>query len=128
MRRFYVNRRDIWPTNYEYRRMVKPIPSSRSVFGRRLREARLRAGIAQDRLGVMIGLDEGCSSARMSRYESGVHEPPFQLVKLVAKVLGVSPAYFYCDDDRLAEIIRIYSGLSDGSRDALLHSALSLNI
>ena len=108
--------------------MVKSIAPDRSVFGRRLREARLRAGIAQDRLGVMIGLDEGCSSARISRYESGVHEPPFQLVKLVAKVLGVSPAYFYCDDDRLAEIIRIYSGLSDGSRDALLHSALSLNI
>lgn len=125
---FYDIRRDIYAPSYEYRRMVKPISSNRSVFGRRLREARLRAGIAQDRLGVMIGLDEGCSSARMSRYESGVHEPPFQLVKLIAKVLGVSTAYFYCDDDRLAEIIRIYSGLSDGGRDAFLHSALSLNI
>jgi transcriptional regulator with XRE-family HTH domain len=40
-----------------------------NVFGRRLREARESLGIAQDKLGVMIGLDEGCASARMSRYE-----------------------------------------------------------
>jgi len=57
--------------------MAKAPGPTPSLFGRRLREARLRAGIAQDKLGVMIGLDEGCSSARMSRYETGVHEPPW---------------------------------------------------
>jgi transcriptional regulator with XRE-family HTH domain len=49
------------------------IPST--LFGRRLREARIRVGIPQDKLGVLIGMDEGCSSARISRYETGVHEP-----------------------------------------------------
>lgn len=39
--------------------------SKSTLFGRRLREARLQFGIPQDKLGVMIGLDEGCSSARM---------------------------------------------------------------
>ena len=56
----------------------------KSLFGRRLREARLHVGIPQDKLGVMIGLDESCSSARMSRYESGIHSPPFNTVERIA--------------------------------------------
>lgn len=91
---------------------------SRTLFGRRLRDARLRAGIAQDKLGVMIGLDEGCSSARMSRYENGVHEPPFVIAEQLSKVLGLSACYFYCSDDHLAEIILNYSKLSKKEREA----------
>lgn len=75
----------------------------------------------------MIGLDEGCSSARMSRYESGVHEPPFRLVERIAKVLGVSEAYFYCSDDQLAEIIRIYSAASEKNREAMFDWLDNLN-
>lgn len=97
--------------------MVSPTPQSRTLFGRRLRDARLRAGLAQDKLGIMIGLDEGCSSARMSRYENGVHEPPFLIAEQIAKVLGLSACYFYCSDERLAEIILNYSQLSDAERD-----------
>lgn len=89
--------------------MVKASSKLQSLFGHRLREARLRAGIAQDKLGVMIGLDEGCSSARISRYESGVHEPPFAIAEQLAKVLGISASYFYCSDEHLAEIILEYS-------------------
>jgi transcriptional regulator with XRE-family HTH domain len=97
--------------------MVSPTPPSKTLFGRRLRDARLRAGLAQDKLGIMIGLDEGCSSARMSRYENGVHEPPFLIAEQIAKVLGLSACYFYCSDERLAEIILHYSTLSDAERD-----------
>lgn len=93
--------------------MVSHTSSPRTLFGRRLRDARLRAGIAQDKLGVMIGLDEGCSSARMSRYESGVHEPPFAIAEQIAKVLGIPACYFYCSDDRLAEIILNYTKSSE---------------
>jgi transcriptional regulator with XRE-family HTH domain len=99
--------------------MGKASSPAKSLFGRRLREARLRAGIAQDKLGVMIGLDEGSSSARMSRYESGVHEPPFLWVEKMAAALGVPAAYFYCNDDRLAEIILAYSVLSEKKRKSL---------
>ncbi|OFZ68401.1 MAG: transcriptional regulator [Betaproteobacteria bacterium RBG_16_58_11] len=101
-------------------------PPVQTVFGRRLREARLRADIAQDRLGVKIGLDEGCSSARMSRYETGVHEPPFPLAVKIAKALGVPAAYFYCNDDRLAEIMLIYTALADSQRKTLLEAAINL--
>ncbi len=105
--------------------MSNASPPERSLFGRRLREARLRAGLAQDKLGVMIGLDEGSSSARMSRYENGVHEPPFVWVEKMAIVLGVSAAYFYCDDDRLAEIMRIYSSASEKERQPMFESMIA---
>ena len=105
--------------------MPKTHPA-KSVFSRRLREARLRSGIAQDRLGVMIGLDEGCSSARMSRYENGVHEPPFPVIENIAGILKVPVAYFFCNDDRLAEIMLIYTALADSQRQTLLEAATSL--
>ena len=100
-------------------------PPKKSVFSRRLREARLRSGIAQDRLGVMIGLDEGCSSARMSRYENGVHEPPFPIIENIARHLKVPVAYFFCEDDRLAEIMRIYSFLNEKTRQAVFESVVA---
>jgi len=95
-------------------------PIHNQVFGRRLREARLRLGIAQDKLGVMIGLDESCSSARISRYESGVHEPAFLTAQHLASVLNVPVAYFYCDDDVLAEVLIRYSNLAETNRTKLL--------
>ena len=105
--------------------------SSRSpantLFGRRLRAARLRAGIPQDRLGVMVGLDEGCSSARMSRYENGVHEAPFSLVEKIADTLELPVPYFYCGDDRLAEIIQTYAALTEVGRATLLEVAAELS-
>lgn len=102
------------------------IPSpAKTLFGRRLRDARLRAGIAQERLGVMIGLDEGSSSARMSRYENGVHEAPFAIAEQIAKALGVSACYFYCSDDRLAEIILNYSQLSKKDREVVADYLIS---
>jgi transcriptional regulator with XRE-family HTH domain len=55
----------------------------KSLFGRRLREARLRTGIPQDKLGVSIGLDEASASARISRYKSEIHAPPFKLVVIL---------------------------------------------
>lgn len=106
--------------------MVKSPASEKSVFGRRLREARLRAGIAQDRLGVMIGLDESCSSARMSRYENGIHEPPFQIIQLLAKALRLPAAYFYAEDDSLAEWILVFGQLKSLERKELLIQAATL--
>ena len=96
----------------------RPVPKD-SVVSRRIRQERLRQDIAQDKLGVMAGLEESSASARMSRYESGIHEPPVEFVQAIARVLGISPAFFYCPDDRLAEIIRTYSDLPESKRRAL---------
>lgn len=90
-----------------------------SVFGRRMRQARVLQGLAQDKLGVLIGIDEGSSSARMSRYENGVHEPPIQVAKRIAEELGVPLAFMYCDDDDLADLILAYKELGQRDRKQL---------
>lgn len=90
-----------------------------STVGRRLRQARERVGLPQDRLGVLAGLEESSSSARISRYESGVHEPPLKFAEELAKVLGVPVAFLYCSDDLLAEIILAYSSIPEAKRQKL---------
>ena len=90
-----------------------------TVLSRRLRQARLNFDLPQDKLGVLAGLEESSSSARMSRYESGVHEPNYQFIESVGRVLGISEAFFYCSDDRLAEIIQLYSISSEEKREKL---------
>ncbi len=99
----------------------------KSLFGLRLREARNRVGIAQDKLGVAIGMDEGSSSARISRYETGIHEPPFPIAQKLALALKVPVAYFYCDDNRLANFLVQYESLSEKQKAHLLASVAQLN-
>lgn len=97
-----------------------------SLFGKRLREARLRAGIPQDKLGVAVGLDEATASARMSRYETGVHEPPIDISNRIAQVLGVPASYLYCEDDDLAELILAWGQLSRDGRSKAKKLVLGL--
>lgn len=65
------------------------------------------------------GLDESSSSARISRYEGGIHEPSVQFAEALAKVLGVSAPFFYCRDDRLADIILLYADMPDAKHRSL---------
>lgn len=76
-----------------------------SVFAKRMKAARLQAGLSQEKLGVLAGIDEMSSSARMNQYERGKHEPDFSLVERVSRVLDVPECYFYCKDDELAQIL-----------------------
>ena len=104
---------------YDYCRMPRQSTPT-TLFGRRLREARNRFGIPQDKLGVMIGMDESCSSARISRYETGIHEPKIATVEKLANALSVPLAYFYCKDDCLAEILFCYAAFNDNQKIQLL--------
>ena len=87
----------------------KPSPA---IFGQRLREARKRFGLPQDKLGVVAGLDEGCASARMSRYESGLHMPDLPFAQRLAHELNVPDAFLFTNDDLLAELILGYGQLT----------------
>ena len=111
--------------NYEIRRVAKR-PSSNSVhtsvFGVRMRQARERQGLPQDKLGVLIGIDEHSASARMSRYESGIHEAPIDTARNLAHALKVPLAYLYCDDDNLAELLLAASQLPEEDRVLLVKS------
>ncbi len=84
-------------------------------------------GIAQDKLGVVIGMDESCSSARISRYETGIHEPPIATAGRLAMALKVPLAFFYCEDDRLAEILIHYSALNDDQKSQLLAHVVEMS-
>lgn len=78
--------------------------------------------LPQDKLGVLIGLDEQTASARISRYESGVHEPPIKTARQLADALSVPLGYLYCDDERLAQIILAASELPAADQETLLES------
>ncbi|EKN5934532.1 XRE family transcriptional regulator, partial [Yersinia enterocolitica] len=43
----------------------------------RLKSARLRAGMTQERLGVLAGIDESTARSRVSHYETGTHKPTY---------------------------------------------------
>ena len=79
------------------------------VFSRRLREAREAYGISQRSLGIEAGLDEFVASTRINRYETGVHQPDLQTLGQLARVLGLPLAYFYAEDDELAQLILDYA-------------------
>jgi len=98
-----------------------------TLFGRRLRAARSAVGIPQDKLGVAIGMDEGSSSARISRYETGTHEPPFATAANLAIALNVPVAYFYCDDDRLADLLIRYARLTDVQKSQVMALVVELS-
>ena len=83
-------------------------------------------GIPQDKLGVLIGMDESCSSARISRYETGVHEPQIATVEKLAKVLKVPLPYFFCDDDGMAEILIHYAALDEAHKSQLLKYVMAM--
>ncbi|MDR3159161.1 MAG: helix-turn-helix transcriptional regulator [Zoogloeaceae bacterium] len=91
-----------------------------------MRTARIAAGLPQDRLGVLIGLDEQCSSARISRYEGGVHEPPFRMAEQIAAALRVPVAYFYCPDETLARLLLLAYCLPEAERERLLEMAQTM--
>ena len=75
-------------------------------FPNRLKEARKAIGISQKELGIRIGLDEFTASPRMNQYEKGKHAPAFSVVKAISQELGIPTAFFYCEEDELADLIR----------------------
>jgi transcriptional regulator with XRE-family HTH domain len=96
------------------------------VVSRRIREARIRADLSQEKLGVMAGIDEFSASARMNQYERGKHTPNYQLVNRLAKILELPTAYFYAEDDQIAELLVIYGRLSVRARKRLIDLASEL--
>lgn len=80
--------------------------SPATLFGRRLRAARVDAGLTQADLGRVLGLDDQNTGApRVSRYETGRHEPDQETMAKIAEALGLPVAYFHATSDPLAKII-----------------------
>jgi transcriptional regulator with XRE-family HTH domain len=101
----------------------KHTESSVPLFSSRMKVARERLGISQAELGRRAGIDEFCASARINQYERGKHAPDFLTVRNLAKVLGVPTAYFYAEEENLAELIVYFGKLKAAERKSLLVEA-----
>lgn len=80
-----------------------------SPISKRLREARIVAGLSQKKLGIAAGIDEFSASARMNQYETGKHTPDYLTLQRIAKVLKLPTAYFYAESDELAQWIKLFT-------------------
>lgn len=98
-----------------------------NIYSRRLRVARKTKSLSQERLGILAGIDESSASARMNQYETGKHLPDFLMAKNIANVLDVPVAYFYTEDDLMAEIILKLHFLSDRQKLEVLNFIDSFN-
>lgn len=94
---------------------LEPVRST-TVVGRRMRSRREALGWSQEKVGVLIGIDESSSRARISRYELGVHEPPVATARLIAAALKVSLPYLYCEDDDVADLLLALNDLAKAAR------------
>ena len=69
------------------------------VFADRMREARESAGLSQEALGVLAGIDEATAKVRINQYENGRHTPPLSMINTLASVLKRPVTWFLCEDD-----------------------------
>jgi transcriptional regulator with XRE-family HTH domain len=92
-------------------------------IGKRLKQARLEAGLSQAQLGIRAGIDPSVASARVNQYERQRHQPAFEIVRRLAQVLKRPAPFFYAVDDSLAELIALYDRLSASERAKLLATA-----
>lgn len=79
------------------------------MIPKRLKEARMRAKLTQEKLGVLAGIEEATAYSCLSHYENGTHKPTFELVCEFTRVLDVPECYFYTVDDRFSdEVLKLY--------------------
>lgn len=101
--------------------------ASSSIFGTRLKEARLETGLSQKQLGIEAGLDPFVASTRINRYELGIHKVDYTFAIRLAAVLKVPAAFLYTEDTELARLILVFGRLSKRKRVDLLSHAETLD-
>lgn len=102
------------------------VKKKNKTWAERLLEVRTKAGISQRTLGIKAGIDQFAASARVNRYEKGIHEPDRRTAENIAKALGVPLALLYAEDDDLALIIETYACASVAKRARLVALAKEL--
>jgi transcriptional regulator with XRE-family HTH domain len=78
--------------------LIHPLPE-------RLKQARMKKGMTQQKLGELLGLDPNNASARMNQYERGKHNPDYTTMKRISDILDVPVSYFYCEDEYESSIL-----------------------
>jgi len=91
-----------------------------SVFSKRLKQARDLRGLSQRALGGMVSEDKNRGAVRINRYEREVHRADMDSAAELAKTLDVPLAFFFAEEDDLAEAILAFSKLPNEERARLL--------
>ncbi len=89
------------------------------IFGERLKQARNKAGLSQENLGIKIGIAPSSASPRINQYERNRHRPSDQVIVQLALALGVPTAFFYTEDKNLTKLILQCSQLEAGKQKTL---------
>lgn len=93
------------------------------MISERLKVARLRAGLSQEKLGKLAGIDPTSASARMNQYERGKHAPDYRLMCKVAEILNMPVSWFYTQEDDMARLQEVFFNLPpEAQRDLLAHA------
>ena len=108
--------KDAGPSTPEFDHLIP------NLIGRRIRSRREELGWSQEELGVLIGIDESSSRARISRYELGNHQPPLGTAMNIAKVLRVPLAYLYCEENDVAGLLLALKKVPAKQRETLISS------
>jgi transcriptional regulator with XRE-family HTH domain len=96
------------------------------IWGRRLKEIRTEQRLSQKQLGIQAGLDPFVASTRINRYELGIHKADYLISQRLSEILNIPTAYFYAEDDKLAEIMLIYHRTNQKKKNELLKAARKL--
>lgn len=94
------------------------------IFAKRLAQARRRAGLSQRAFGSSLGWDANTASPRVNQYERGRREPDWATWQMLAKALHVPVAFFYCEDDVVADVLLALEALPKPKRRKLTKAFL----
>ena len=99
---------------------------AKSRFCSRLKMVCKSNKITQEKLGLLIGLDEFVASTRINRYEKGVHIADPNTAERIAQVLDEPLSFFYAETEELAELNKIFYHLDLVNKQQLLAFAREL--
>jgi transcriptional regulator with XRE-family HTH domain len=105
---------------------MKKDAQTKTVFSQRLKQARVKAGFTQAKLGVLAGIEEFTASARINQYERAVHAPDYGTAERIAEALGIPISYLFEPNDKIAEFILTIGALRAKDRDKLMVVAQSM--
>lgn len=95
-----------------------------AIIGKRLKAARLGAGLSQEQLGFNAGLEVESASARMNRYERGTRVSSVELLERIGNVLDLPLAYLFALNDDEAALLTAYHRLADADKQVVLAFAM----
>ena len=95
--------------------------SKESPIAKRLKQARLKAGLSQKELGIAAGIDEFSASPRINQYERGKHTPDFTMAERLADALGVPAPFLYASNEDMAELILLFEKLPSREKRRIIN-------